>query len=256
MVPLISVLMPVYNTVSFLPACMKSVLGQTYDHLEIILLDDGSNDGSGELCDQYAKQDCRVTVIHQSNQGVASARNALLKAAHGEWYAWIDSDDICAEDMIEYLYHDALETDADAVQCMVTIRGLDHLTSDSGKEPVYLSASDNTYLDAIIQSSTRPNLCGKLYRSDVFRGMEIPNFCCGEDSALQFLLVGHIKKYVSLPAVKYYYVTRQSSLTHSKQKLASYIDSYLYILNLLKGRPNYYDFMLYVFCHEASADLF
>ncbi len=102
--PLISVIVPVYNCAAYLPQCIESLSAQTYRHLQIILVDDGSKDGSGEICDKYAAKDARITVIHQANAGVSAARNAGLKAARGEYIGFADGDDYAATELYEYLY--------------------------------------------------------------------------------------------------------------------------------------------------------
>ena len=101
---LISVIIPVYNVELYLRRCIDSVIKQTYKNLEIILVDDGSTDKSGEICDEYASLDNRISVIHKENGGLSSARNAGLKNAHGEYFGFVDSDDAIVEDMYEYLY--------------------------------------------------------------------------------------------------------------------------------------------------------
>ena len=113
----VTVIVPVYNTESFLPACVKSMMAQTLKELEIIFVDDGSTDSSGKLCDKYAEQDNRVRVIHKPNGGVASARQAGLDAATGEYVIWADSDDWVDPDMYEKMYEKAKETNADLVAC-------------------------------------------------------------------------------------------------------------------------------------------
>ncbi len=103
---LVSVIVPVYNTVEYLPRCVSSLINQSYDKLEILLIDDGSTDGSEKLCDVYASGDTKgktVRVIHQKNQGVSAARNAGIEAAEGEWIIFADSDDTMTEDAIENL---------------------------------------------------------------------------------------------------------------------------------------------------------
>ena len=99
--PKISVIVPVYKVEPYLRKCLDSIVGQTYQNLEIILVDDGSPDGCGAICDEYAAQDKRVRVIHKANGGVSSARNAGLTAATGEWIGWVDSDDWIEPDMYE-----------------------------------------------------------------------------------------------------------------------------------------------------------
>jgi glycosyltransferase involved in cell wall biosynthesis len=103
MEPLISVIVPVYNVAEYLPRCIDSILSQTYNSFEIILVNDGSTDGSSEICDQYAKTDKRINVIHQSNSGVSIARNRGLDAAGGEWISFVDSDDWIDMQMLEML---------------------------------------------------------------------------------------------------------------------------------------------------------
>ena len=103
--PLISVIIPVYNVKEFLRACMERITAQTYANLEILLVDDGSNDGSEAICDEYAARDPRVRVLHKPNGGQASARNAALDIARGEFISFVDSDDLISLDLIETLFH-------------------------------------------------------------------------------------------------------------------------------------------------------
>ena len=102
--PFISIIIPVYRVEKYLRACVDSVLAQTYKNLEIILVDDGSPDNCGQICEEYAAKDGRVRVIHQTNQGVAAARNSGLEIATGEYIGFVDSDDYIDSDMYEYLY--------------------------------------------------------------------------------------------------------------------------------------------------------
>jgi len=110
--PLISVIIPVYNVEPYLVRCLDSVLTQTYANLEVLIVDDGSTDASGMICDEQAKKDDRVRVMHKANGGVSSARNAGLDAAHGDWVAFIDADDWIVTDMFEKLLRAALENGA------------------------------------------------------------------------------------------------------------------------------------------------
>ena len=113
----ISVIIPVYNVCKFLDECVKSVCEQTYDNLQIILVDDGSTDGSGELCDEWGKRDCRVEVIHCKNQGVSCARNTGLEYARGELIGFVDSDDYIAPEMYEQLYGRLTESGCSMAVC-------------------------------------------------------------------------------------------------------------------------------------------
>lgn len=101
---LISIIVPVYNVEKYLKECIDSVISQTYKNLEIILVDDGSTDKSGEICDEYSKKDSRIKVIHKENGGLSDARNVALDIAKGEYIGFVDSDDYVEKDMFETLY--------------------------------------------------------------------------------------------------------------------------------------------------------
>ena len=105
MEPLISVIVPVYKVEPYLDECVRSVINQTYRNLEIILVDDGSPDRCPEMCDNYAKQDARIKVIHKPNEGLSVARNVGIKASTGEWLFFLDSDDTISHNCIESLFH-------------------------------------------------------------------------------------------------------------------------------------------------------
>lgn len=114
---LISIIVPVYNVEAYLDRCMESILKQTYKRLEIILVDDGSTDSSGEKCDAYAKQDSRIKVIHKKNGGLSDARNAGLALATGDYIGYVDSDDWIEPDMYQSLYDACAEHDAELAVC-------------------------------------------------------------------------------------------------------------------------------------------
>lgn len=115
--PLVSIIIPVYQVKEYLGECVESLLAQTYTNLEILLVDDGSTDGSGELCDEYARRENRIRVIHQENQGAAGARNTGLDQAEGEYIAFVDSDDVVMPSFIEALYGLLKEHHADIAAC-------------------------------------------------------------------------------------------------------------------------------------------
>lgn len=115
--PLISIIVPVYQVKEYLGECVESLLAQTYKNLEILLVDDGSTDGSGEICDQYAGRDDRVRVVHQENQGLSAARNSGIDHMKGEYAAFVDSDDVVFPDFINTLYGLAEKYQADIAAC-------------------------------------------------------------------------------------------------------------------------------------------
>ena len=114
---MISVIVPIYNVESYLEEAIESVLHQTYTDLEIILMDDGSTDGSGEICDRYQKKDSRIKVIHQENRGLSAARNAGIDICKGEMVAFLDPDDAFCKDMLQKMSDVMLKSGADIVEC-------------------------------------------------------------------------------------------------------------------------------------------
>ena len=108
--PKISIIVPVYKVEQYLRRCLDSIVAQTFTDWECILIDDGSPDNSGRICDEYAEKDKRFRVFHQENVGVSAARNKGLDEARGEWIGFVDSDDWIEKEMYEYLYNDAIET--------------------------------------------------------------------------------------------------------------------------------------------------
>ncbi len=110
---LISIIIPVYNVERYLRECIDSIIAQTYKNLEIILVDDGSSDKSGEICDEYSKKDSRIKVIHKKNGGLSDARNVALDIAKGDYIGFIDSDDYIEKDMFQILYNLAEEYNAE-----------------------------------------------------------------------------------------------------------------------------------------------
>lgn len=118
--PLISVVIPVYNVEPYVGRCLETVLGQTYQHLEIIVVDDGSTDSSGRICREYAAADSRIVVIRQENGGLSAARNTGIHYAHGKFITFIDSDDTVQKDMIAYLYHLVAKYECPMSLCCLT----------------------------------------------------------------------------------------------------------------------------------------
>lgn len=123
---LISVIVPVYNVEKYLDKCIQSILGQTYSNIELLLIDDGSTDSSGAICDKYVTQDFRVRVFHKSNEGVSVARNWGLDNAKGEWIAFVDADDWIDSDMYERMYNAAVQNQRDMVSCDLLVEYNDH----------------------------------------------------------------------------------------------------------------------------------
>ena len=171
--PLISVIVPVYKVENYLDCCVQSIVNQTYSNLEIILIDDGSPDASGAMCDAWAEKDSRIRVIHQQNAGGGAARNAGLDAARGERIAFVDSDDYIAPDCYQYL-HTLLEEGADIAECdfVETERNDAVFGTDAGEISFY------TPLEAmrchIRDTAFRQLIWNKLYRRETVGDIRFP----------------------------------------------------------------------------------
>lgn len=162
---LISVIMPVYNVADYLPQSIESVLNQDYRELELILIDDGSRDSSGAICDAYAAKDSRVRVIHQKNGGAAAAKNAGLRIAEGTYLSFVDSDDYLQPNVYGYMVKVLKENHADAAQFSFQDVYLDR-TEQQLLEPCVMNAKE--YLVRFTKDWTCPLLWNKLYKRSLF----------------------------------------------------------------------------------------
>ncbi|EME3187758.1 glycosyltransferase, partial [Enterococcus faecalis] len=165
--PKISIIVPVYNVEKYLEKCVRSILAQTFTDFELILVDDGSPDSSGAMCDQFAEQDQRVKVIHKENGGLSDARNAGIEIATGEYLGFVDSDDYIADDMYELLYTNIVKEDADLSICGI-------YDVYEGKEPIVKSLIQGTFsreeaLLLILQGNIiSVHAVNKLYKRKLF----------------------------------------------------------------------------------------
>ncbi|WP_157764146.1 glycosyltransferase family 2 protein [Paenibacillus borealis] len=223
MKPLISIIVPIYNVEQFIKKCIDSIIYQTYRNLEIILVDDGSPDNCGRICDSYANQDNRIKVIHKKNGGLSSARNAGLNVATGNYIGFVDSDDWIEIDMFEKLLSVSEREDADIVQC-----GYNSVL-ENGKilrKYTSLNESYNNNKDVLAAyfSQTKINVVvwNKLYKRHLFDSIRMVEGRLFEDTMVSFELVLSTKKLVSIEGEYYNYLQRKSSImgsTYSSQKL-------------------------------------
>ncbi len=208
----ISIIVPVYNVEKYLEKCVDSILKQTFTDFELILVDDGSPDNSGAICDQYAEKDARVKVIHKENGGLSSARNAGIDVARGKYLGFIDSDDYIAEDMYALLYNNIVKEEADMSIC-----GIYDVYKD--KEPKILSKfrkvctkteTMKLILDANIISVHAVN---KLYKRELFNSIRYPVGTITEDAAIILDIVNQCKKIIVESTQKYFYFHRENSIS-------------------------------------------
>lgn len=204
--------MPVYNTGACLEPTVSSVLAQTYRDFELIMVDDGSTDGSGALCDALALKDNRIRVIHKKNGGVASARNAGLDAATGDYIGWVDSDDLVSPVMFQVMMELACRHDADIVQCS-HVRQPELLSERTEPEQLeILGAVDS--LKRIYRShyTNALSLCTKIVRAAIFDGLRFTEGTAFEDDEVVPLLLERGQKNVFFELPLYCYVKRESSI--------------------------------------------
>lgn len=228
----ISVIVPVYNVEKYLPRCLDSIIQQSYKNLEIILVDDGSTDNSGVICDEYAKRDARIRVIHKENGGVSSARNTGLDVctSGGDCIAFVDSDDWLELDVFDFaaenignndiLVFDYFLVDEDSKKVI-------HQFSHAGE----LKAEE--YLIEMSKFNVPSFLWNKIFRQKLFENIRFPLDKCYEDQAVMHLLVAKADKISYQRKPLYNYYQNEKSISHSVNE-KTYKD-FLYV-NILRGR--------------------
>ncbi len=205
---LVSVVVPVYNVRGYVEKCLESIVRQSYENLEIIVVDDGSTDESGEICDQFAKMDARVRVVHQKNGGLSNARNTGLKKAKGEFVCFIDGDDYIRKDFVLDLYSAARDNEAEIAICGVN--------KEIPREEV-LSGEEATVRLLIGQENLEIIACNKIYKKSLFVENEVgyPEGEKHEDSLTTYKLLSLAKKVAYVSKSLYVYVTRGGSIMDS-----------------------------------------
>ena len=211
---LISVIMPVYNVAPYLEKAVKSVLAQTHRHFELILVDDGSTDTSGALCDQLATLDDRIQVIHQANAGVSVARNHGLEASIGDYLLFLDPDDYVEADMLSQLYQQLIAENADVSSCNILNVYEDKQSAQFDDADFYQVMDTSDFLQAYLIGQTVPgSLCIKLLRRSVVANLRFLPGKTYEDAFYHFDLMQVAKRYVVTGKPLYYYYHRSDSLT-------------------------------------------
>lgn len=211
--PLISIIIPVYNVEMYVQQCIESILNQTYKHIEVILVDDGSLDRSGVICEEYGFADPRVKVIHKENGGLSSARNVGLDNAKGKFIGFVDSDDWIDSHMYESMLHLALTHQADVVQCGYA------LINEQGKVTREINFGNQRFNSKkevekayYITNELSSVVWNKLYKAELFEELR---FKVGKNNEDVFMLTDalvHIFKMVNTPKNYYYYLQRKGSI--------------------------------------------
>lgn len=241
---MISVIVPIYNVEKYLSTCIESILNQTYKKLEILLIDDGSTDKSGEICDEYTKQDNRCIAIHQPNKGISEARNTGLKHATGEYISFIDGDDYIHPQMLEILYEALQKGDYDFSMILykkayaqeqfqfITEYTTQELNQSQLIYSLYnnLSQKSNTY-----QEMNFHVVWNKLYKKTLINDTPFIQ-TVAEDAVFNNTIYLKCKKVIVINNEIYYWVQRQNSITHQGIN-QTYINRILSYYQCLKNIP-------------------
>ena len=248
--PLVSIIVPIYNVAPYLKECLNSIIKQTYPHLEIILVDDGSSDGSGAICDEYASKDNRIRVVHQENKGVSVARNQGLNIATGEFISFVDSDDkIDLQTIAGYMELFDMHPELDIIESVI----YDCITKplcqfgENFEEPGISGRILNprefwTLLALEVSVSTYSGPANKCYRRSFIGDLRFPEGYVFEDLAFLLCLYGKLRYYMKWSKVTYFYrEDRPGSITERDPNLVipklrdSYENMKSIILDLEKG---------------------
>lgn len=214
---MISVIVPVYNVEKYLDKCVQSILGQSFADFELILVDDGSKDRSGEICDSYADKDHRVSVIHKENGGPSIARNQASLKAKGQYITFIDSDDFVTLDYLETLYDTLKETKADISAVLMTeIQEGEEVHKRSSKGTVLTLSGRDALLNVLYQKDLDTTPCGMLFNKEIVLANPFPAGRFHEDDFTMFKYFEQAETVSIIKSIKYFYVQHETSIMHRK----------------------------------------
>lgn len=237
---LISIIVPVYNVKQYIEDCLESIIAQTYQNLEIILVDDGSNDGSEDICEKMADRDERIQVVHQANQGLSAARNTGLDRMQGKYVVFVDSDDFIHPEMIECLYSALKGNEADLAFCS-------HIRFKDGNHYHFLQASKKKDFQILSGRECIKNFNGKnaldmvvvwnkLYQKKIFETLRFPMGKIHEDEFINYKILYPLTKCVYVISPMYYYRIRKGSITQNNKFDIKLMNK----LEALKERKDYF----------------
>lgn len=230
MTPQFSVIVPIYNVEKFLPQCIESILGQTYTNFELILVNDGSTDSSGKICDQYSAKDKRITVIHKANGGLVSARQAGTRIAKGEYIVAVDGDDWVNTELLDILNQSIKKYQPDII-CYTALR-----TSSLQTQGVevrwnisYGLHKREQIIHTILPNLIRnpkggylfPNVWGKAFKRSLYTPYQMAvdtRITIGEDSCVTYPAISHAQTLIVLPQTLYYYRINPASMSRARHK--------------------------------------
>ena len=225
----VGILIPIYNTGDNLEKCLESVINQSYHKLEIILVDDGSDDNTPDICDKFAKKDSRIKVFHTNNNGVACARNFAINNCKSKYITFVDSDDYIDEDYIETLYKLQKKYNADIVSCDLEFcYDYNQRLKKGNKKPRVLTNEEAMVKIMYGKEISNGPTC-KLFKKELFKDIEFPKEMIYEDLCIMYKIIAKTNIVVTIPDKKYYYYQRRDSITHQ-----NFSEKKLFILTIVR----------------------
>ena len=238
---LVSIIVPVYNVEKYLNKCIDSILNQTYRNIEVILVDDGSPDNCGNICDEYAIKDRRVKVFHIENGGVSNARNTGIENSTGEYIGFVDADDILFPQMYEKLLNEAVKEDADIVQCNYCYLFEDGSTKPMRRKIKTRKIEEEQTVTTFFDEDIYPLVATKLFKSSLLNNIRFNvNLKIAEDRLFMHDCCRKALKIVLLEDVYYYYFQRETSVMHVFSMRQFDDDTYVSQLFLNQYKNNKY----------------
>ncbi|EOS43385.1 hypothetical protein C810_03873 [Lachnospiraceae bacterium A2] len=235
----VTLIVPVYNVEDYLDRCMDSVLGQTYENLEIILVDDGSTDNSGKMCDEYKAKDSRIYVIHQKNAGLSAARNVALDIMAGEYVMFIDSDDKVDKRIVEHLLEDMHKYKCDIVECGIYDVYGNKIMEKKLPEKTRVYTVEEALCIDIGAMGGAVSACAKLYKRDIFSTVRYREGKIGEDGYAIVDVLSQAESIVIDNRPMYYYYHRRNSITTNTFTKANLDNIQAYKYNLKQVKHKY-----------------
>lgn len=231
--PQISIIVPVYKAERYLHNCLDSIIAQTFTDFELILVDDGSPDNSGAICENYALKDPRVKVIHKKNGGASTARKVGIEAARGRYIGWVDADDRIESDMYSVLYNLIEKYNADIVECQYYLVDGEKMKR-SGKEGPVLAGSGDLILHEFFSTRMKPDFWSKLYRAELLKMIKFPDRQIHVDFYVNVQFALRPLTYVRTSDVKYYYYVRENSniTTYNSRAIREALYKYDFTMDL------------------------
>ena len=212
----ISVIVPIYKVEKYIHKCVDSILSQTFTDYELFLVDDGSPDNCGKICDEYAQKDNRIIVIHKENGGLSDARNVAIDRAKGDYLTFIDSDDYVVENHLETLYNALVETDSD-----MAIANMTSFSDDKSDDSFYSPTKKLTVYEGedVFKTLYQPCACAKLYRRYIFDEIRYPVGRLYEDLFVYHDVLSIVNRIALTGINSYYYLFRSDSIMRQSYQL-------------------------------------